>query len=88
MNVELRPHIADNGTEFDQNLVMVDGRQAGWIGNRSDSALVLLPGCHVPKKDLETLRSTVSELQKRNVELKAPPEMPKVADLKKAIDDN
>ena len=87
MQVELRPHVADDGTEFDQNLVMVNGRQAGWIGNREDSNLVLLPNCHVPKKDHKALKDLISEMRQRPVMLSTPPELPKAAELKSAIDD-
>jgi hypothetical protein len=87
VQVELRPHVAEDGTEFDQNLVMVDGRQVGWMGNREDSCLVLLPNCHVPKKDRQALKDLVSQMRQRPVMLSSPPDLPKAADLKNAIDD-
>lgn len=86
MNVELRPHVADDGTEFDQNLVMVDGRQVGWIGNREDSNLVFLPS-KINLKLREEIRQEVSKIKQRDVAAKSPPELPTAAEIKQAIDD-
>lgn len=94
MEITLRDHVADDGTEFPNFLVMADGRQVGIIGKYKGCHLNLLGGQKLGPREKEVIRSSTEVLLKIAFEdpdyvvpsVRTPPELPSAEDIKKAME--
>lgn len=94
MEITLRDHVADDGTEFPNFLVMADGRQVGIIGKYKGCHLNLLGGQKLVPREKEVIRSSTEVLLKIAFEdpdyvvpsVRTPPELPSAEDIKKAME--
>lgn len=94
MEITLRDHVGDDGTEFPNFLVMADGRQVGIIGKYKGCHLNLLGGQKLGPKQKEEIRLGTEVLLRVAFEdpeyvvpsVRTPPELPSAEDIKKAME--
>ena len=94
MDISLRDHVADDGTEFPNFLVMLDDRQVGIIGKFPGCHLNLLGGQKLSPKMKEDIRSSTEILLRfafndptyELPSIRTPPELPSAEDIRKAME--